>query len=78
MTVTRQDVDGQREYAALCDEARSLGIPASLDDPRSPTTVEDLRAALAERSGGHGEDVCGYCGGHTSRTDVCDSCGFDG
>lgn len=33
-------------YYALCDEARMLGIPTSLDDPRSATTVEGLRAEV--------------------------------
>lgn len=42
----------QREYAALCDEARKLGVPTSLDDPRSPRTVEGLRAAVEVAKGG--------------------------
>jgi hypothetical protein len=37
-----------QEYYALCDEARSLGIPTSLDDERSPRTVEGLRRAVEE------------------------------
>lgn len=37
----------QRAYYALCDEARALSIPTSLDDPRSPKTVDALRAAVA-------------------------------
>ena len=36
----------QRAYYRLCDEARALGIPTSLDDPRSPKTVDALRAAV--------------------------------
>lgn len=39
--------DEAREYQRLCDEARALGIPTSLDDPRSPRTVAGLRAAVA-------------------------------
>lgn len=37
-----------REYVALCDRAAALGIPTSLDDPRSPRTVAALRAAVAK------------------------------
>jgi hypothetical protein len=37
----------QREYLRLVDEARALGIPTSLDDPRSPKTVDELRGAVA-------------------------------
>ncbi len=33
-------------YYRLCDEARALGIPTSLDDPRSPNTVDALRQAV--------------------------------
>jgi hypothetical protein len=33
-------------YYRLCDEADALGIPTSLDDPRSPKTVPALRAAV--------------------------------
>jgi hypothetical protein len=67
----------QRDYYALCDEADRLGIPTSLDDPRSPRTVARLRAAVDEIKSLGGDDVCGYCGGHTISTDVCDSCGID-
>lgn len=38
--------DEQVAYYRLCDEARSLGIPTSLDDPRSPRTVAGLQAAV--------------------------------
>lgn len=38
-----------RAYYHLCDEARALGIPTSLDDPRSPKTVAALSAAVAGR-----------------------------
>jgi len=31
-------------YYALCDEARRLNIPTSLDDPDAPDTVEGLQA----------------------------------
>ena len=34
-------------YYALCDAARKQGIPVSLDDPRSPNTVDALRQAVA-------------------------------
>lgn len=37
----------QKAYYRLCDEARELGIPTSLDDPRSPKTVDELRGAIA-------------------------------
>jgi len=37
-----------RDYYRLCDEARALGIPTSLDDPRSPTTVDGLRQAIED------------------------------
>ena len=33
-------------YYKLCDRARALGIPTSLDDPRSPRTVAALRRAV--------------------------------
>jgi hypothetical protein len=39
----------QAAYYRLCDEARALGIPTSLDDPRSPKTVDALRVAIAEK-----------------------------
>lgn len=35
-----------REYYALCREAEELGVPVSLDDPRSPRTTEGLRIAV--------------------------------
>lgn len=35
-----------RAYYALCTEARGLGIPVSLDDPRSPRTVSALAKAV--------------------------------
>ena len=38
-----------RDYYALCDRARMLGIPVSLDDRRSPRTVAALREAVAQR-----------------------------
>lgn len=34
-------------YYALCDRADALGIPTSLDDPRSPRTVTSLMAHVA-------------------------------
>lgn len=36
-----------RAFYALCDEARRLGVPTSVDDPRSPHTVAGLAAAVA-------------------------------
>lgn len=33
-------------YYELCDDARALGIPVSLDDPASPTTVAGLQDAV--------------------------------
>jgi hypothetical protein len=36
-----------RDYYALCERARALGIPTSLDDPRSPKTIAALRAAIS-------------------------------
>jgi hypothetical protein len=36
------------DYAALCETARSLGIPTSLDDPSTPQTVSALREAVAQ------------------------------
>lgn len=38
--------DEQAAYYRLCTEARKLGIPTSLDDPRSPRTVAGLRDAV--------------------------------
>lgn len=40
----------QREYAALCDKARELGIPVSLDNPDSPKTVAALQQAVAAKT----------------------------
>jgi hypothetical protein len=36
----------QRDYYRLCDEADALGIPVSLDDPRTPPTIAALREAV--------------------------------
>ena len=33
-------------YYRLCAEAEALGIPTSLDDPRTPKTVAALQAAV--------------------------------
>ena len=33
-------------YLALCDRARAVGVPTSLDDPDSPATVTGLREAV--------------------------------
>lgn len=35
-----------RRYYALVAEARRLGIPVALDDPRSPQTVAELRESV--------------------------------
>jgi hypothetical protein len=34
-------------YQTLCDRARRVGVPTSLDDPASPRTVQGLRDAIA-------------------------------
>jgi len=39
----------QQDYYALCERARALGIPTSLDDPRSPRTIDGLREAVASK-----------------------------
>lgn len=44
--VTDQQRQEARDYYRLCDEAERLGIPTSLDDPRSPKTVQGLRDAV--------------------------------
>lgn len=33
-------------YYRLCAEAEALGNPVSLDDPRSPKTIQGLRDAV--------------------------------
>lgn len=38
------------DYYRLCDRARDLGIPTSLDDPKSPTTVAGLKKAVKAAS----------------------------
>ena len=38
----------QEQHYRLVEECKRAGIPTSLDDPRSPRTVEGLRAALRE------------------------------
>ncbi len=35
-----------RDYYALCAEAEALGIPVSLDNPRTPTTHAALLGAV--------------------------------
>lgn len=49
MKVTAADIQAQRDYYALLDECKRRGIPTSLDDPRSPKTVQGLRDALAAK-----------------------------
>ena len=46
-TIKRED--DPRAYYRLCKEAEALGIPISLDDPRSPRTVDGLREAVVAR-----------------------------
>lgn len=46
MTSYQPLVRQARDYYRLCDEAHRLGIPTSLDDPRTPRTVAGLRAAV--------------------------------
>ena len=41
-------IQEQRDYYRLCAEAHTLGIPTSLDDPKSPRTVAGLKAAIAK------------------------------
>jgi hypothetical protein len=41
--------EGARAYYQLCDRAQRVGVPTSLDDPRSPVTVAALRRAIEER-----------------------------
>jgi hypothetical protein len=45
--VTPALVHEQEAYLELVDEARSLGVPTSLDDPRSPRRLDELRALTA-------------------------------
>jgi len=40
----------QAEYYRLCDRAARLGIPVSLDDPRSPRTVAEVEAQVRAKS----------------------------
>lgn len=46
MTYTDR-IRAAREYYALCDRAEAKGVPVSLDDPRTPRTVAELRRAAA-------------------------------
>jgi len=45
MTYTQLIREAQAYYR-LCAEAEALGIPVSLDNPRSPKTVDALRASV--------------------------------
>jgi hypothetical protein len=47
--VTTAHLREQAAYLELVEQARALGVPTSLDDPRSPRTLDALRAAVAER-----------------------------
>ncbi len=38
----------QVEHQHLCDQARALGVPTSLEDARSPRTITALREAIAK------------------------------
>lgn len=49
MTSTaKQILAEQNAHLDLIAEARTLGIPTSLDDPRSPRTVDALSAAVTD------------------------------
>lgn len=50
MTTYADTLREQREYAALCDKARDLGVPVSLDDPRAPRTIAALKQAVSAAS----------------------------
>jgi len=39
-------------YYRLCERAREVGIPTSLDDPDSPKTTAELAAAIEAKSPG--------------------------
>lgn len=54
MTNYERLVAEAHEHYDLCQRAERIGVPTSLDDPRSPTTVTALRDAVvaAERGGG--------------------------
>lgn len=45
----KSHADEIREYYALCAEAAALGVPTSLDDPASPTTIAGLRLAIERK-----------------------------
>jgi len=47
VVVTEQAREEQRAYYRLVEDAAALGIPTSLDDPRTPRTVQELAAAIA-------------------------------
>lgn len=46
MTTYKQHLNTARTYYKLMDEARALGIPVDLADPRSPRTIEAIRVAV--------------------------------
>ena len=46
MTPYEQLKQEARDYYRLCDKAAKHGIPVSLDDPRSPNTVDALKQAV--------------------------------
>ena len=41
-----EQIQEQRDYYALCAEARNLGIDTSLDDPNAIRTVAELKAIV--------------------------------
>lgn len=41
--ITLKEIDEARAHYRLCEEAQALGIPTSVDDPRSPKSVNELR-----------------------------------
>lgn len=48
-------------YYALCDRAEQLGVPTSLDDPASPTTVVALQARVDAAGSRHFDAFAARC-----------------
>jgi hypothetical protein len=44
--ITQRLLDEARAYYKLCDQARRQGVPVSLDDPASSSTVKALVEAV--------------------------------
>lgn len=51
VVVTPSLVAEQQDYQNVLDQARTLGIPTSLDDPSSPPTVDALRERIQQTLG---------------------------